>query len=161
MGSPATTMRGSRRTSAASPGAPRRRGCRPLWVALLLALLPPAAFAEPPTVYRCVTAGGSIEFRQYPCHERDTAKRIAIEDRRTGWVPPKPRAGSSQGKDEHPTKPAMIERDPALADRCWKKQRQIDDVNRRLRAGYTPAQGVRLRQRRSDYEAYLRRFCSP
>lgn len=160
MGSPAT-MRRWQRTSAASSGAPRWLGRGSLWVALLLPLLPPAAFAEPPTVYRCVAAGGSIEFRQYPCHERDAAKRIAIEDRRTGWVPPKPPAGSSQAKDEHPTKPAMVERDPALADRCWKKQRQLDDVNRRLRAGYTPDQGVRLRQRRGDYEAYLRRFCSP
>jgi hypothetical protein len=53
----------------------------------------------------------------------------------------------------------MVEQDPALADRCWKKQRQLDEVNRRLRAGYTPVQGERLRQRRRDYEAYLRRFC--
>ncbi len=45
-----------------------------------------------------------------------------------------------------------------VADRP-EKQRQLDEVNRRLRAGYTPVQGERLRQRRRDYEAYLRRFC--
>jgi hypothetical protein len=123
----------------------------------------PDAAAEPPQVYRCVAPNGSIEFRQYPCHERDSATRIEIDDSRTGWVPPVSADAPASARPKQPrfTKPAIVEQDPALADRCWKKQRQLNDVNRRLRAGYTPVQGERLRQRRRDYEAYLHRFCAP
>jgi hypothetical protein len=117
------------------------------------------AAGEPPEIYRCTAPDGAVEFRQYPCHERDASSRIDIDDSPTGWVPPTPAPRPAPPAAPRFTKPAMVEQDPALADRCWKKQRQLDEVNRRLRAGYTPVQGERLRQRRRDYEAYLRRFC--
>lgn len=129
---------------------------RPGLLIAILTLAPAALHGE---VFRCTAADGSIEFRQYPCHERDMSLRIDIDDSPSGWTPPTPTATPPSKTKRLPTKPAMIEQDDALVDRCWKKHRQLDDVNRRLRAGYTAAQGVRLRQRRSDYEAYLRRFC--
>jgi len=133
-----------------------RRGIGPALLVAAIYLAPTALYGE---VFRCTAADGSIEFRQYPCHERDTSLRIDIDDSPTGWTPPASKASPPAKKKPLPTKPAMIEQDEAVVDRCWKKQRQLDDVNRRLRAGYTASQGVRLRQRRGDYEAYIRRFC--
>ena len=43
--------------------------------------------------------------------------------------------------------------------RCWKKQQQLDAVSSKLRRGYKPAKGDRLRARRRSYEDYLRKFC--
>jgi hypothetical protein len=51
------------------------------------------------------------------------------------------------------------EDDDKYADRCWNKRQQLERVNAELRAGYKTAQGVKLRRRRSEYEAFLSRYC--
>ena len=46
------------------------------------------------------------------------------------------------------------------AHRCRSKRRSLDEVRARLRRGYQPAQGEKLRRRRRAYEDYLATFCS-
>lgn len=42
---------------------------------------------------------------------------------------------------------------------CLNKRQALERTRRRLRQGYPPAQGERLRRRRDDLDEYLRRFC--
>jgi len=159
MASCATTDHRPQRTLHRLP-VPARKDILLLVFALGAGALPAAV--EPAEVFRCTSPDGAVEFRQAPCRERDSSTRIDIDDSPTGWVPPVPAAGPRPSRSARPrfTKPAQVEQDPALADRCWKKQRQLDAVNRQLRAGYKPVQGERLRRRRRDYEAYIHRFCT-
>jgi hypothetical protein len=118
-------------------------------------------------VYRCTAADGSIEFRQHPCADRQRSRRVKIEDTRTGWVPPKPKpesASDSQGPSERENaaarrRPARASDEHKYAERCWRKRQQIQRINNELRAGYRPARGERLKDRRRQYEAYVDEFC--
>lgn len=154
------------------PGNPhrgrRRRRARSLLAGrgLLAALVPglvlglgtvPVAATE---VYRCTSTSGAIEFRQQPCAGTDQAELLHIEEQATGWTPPPGVAAPAGAPPRRPTGPAGLERPAAgESDRCWRRRRQLEDVNRRLRRGYTAVQGQRLRDRRRDYEDYLWRFC--
>jgi hypothetical protein len=131
-----------------------------------LLLLGFSAEIQPQTkVYRCVGESGEVEFRQTTClPSRREQEELTIDNRPSGWVPPQPAAapaprGSRGGKTSRSDRAAGEERARKLADRCWKKRRQLDDVNWRLRRGYKPGAGVKLRRRRDDYEAYIDRFC--
>lgn len=114
------------------------------------------------SVYRCTAPDGSVEFRQRACQEAHTSTQVEIEDNHTGWVPP---AGAepatpAKKKPTKQTRSRTAEGDKEkYADRCWSKRQQIERVNAQLRAGYAPQQGVKLRRRRSEYEAYLSRYC--
>ena len=135
--------------------------------ALLLTLSATAlvAVARAAEVYRCVTPAGGVEFRQDPCPKEATSTRLEIKDRHTGWIPPQPEESDSS-EPEPPRRPETDETvDRAAAarerreERCWTKRQQLDEVNWKLRRGYTVTQGERLRRQRSKYEDYLRRYC--
>jgi hypothetical protein len=111
-------------------------------------------------VYRCITASGQPEFRQTPCSAGSEEQELTIEDRRTGWTPPR----------ETHEPPAPARKRPARSaddggtqtrreEQCWKKHQQLDEVNWRLRRGYKPAQGDLLRHRRRSYEDYIDHYC--
>ncbi|WPL13735.1 hypothetical protein Thiosp_03552 [Thiorhodovibrio litoralis] len=135
---------------------------------LVFVLTTPAAKGTEPSVYRCTATDGSIEFRQFPCHGRDDSLLLEIDDRPSGWTPPDP---ADVFKDEPERKPRSSSaesssdaRKDAAADRRWeekclKKQHQIEQVNRKLRAGYTASEGQRLRHKRAEYEDYVKKFC--
>ena len=130
-------------------------------LACCLSLMPVGSACAQSQVYRCTAPDGSIEFRQRRCDEDDSARRLEIEDTRTGWTPPageQPRSSTARSKTRSKAGAAQ-DRTADYADRCWNKRQQLERVNARLRAGYKPDQGVKLRRRRSDYEAYLRRYC--
>jgi hypothetical protein len=115
------------------------------------------------TVYRCTNEVGQVEFRQTPCSARAGQKELLIHDRRTGWVPPSPPeqpASPVKRSRKKVDKAAQATRERRQAERCWKKRRQLDDVNWQLRRGYKAGAGVKLRRRRDDYEAYISRFCT-
>jgi hypothetical protein len=134
-----------------------------------LSLVPGSGAVAQSQVYRCTAPDGSIEFRQRRCDEDDSARRLEIEDTRTGWTPPAGSQPRSSGQSPDQTRgqrpkqtrkaPAARDREADYADRCWNKRQQLERVNAQLRAGYKPEQGVKLRRRRSEYEAYLRRYC--
>lgn len=124
------------------------------------------------SVYRCTAPDGSIEFRQQACDGSHEANQVEVLDRRTGWVPP---SSPDLLKSSRPkaVRPASDEKTrdrrqgPSTrkgstgkdADRCWAKHQQIARINAELRAGYKPQRGVKLRRRRSEYEAFLSRYC--
>ena len=45
------------------------------------------------------------------------------------------------------------------AQKCFKTEQRLENVNRRLRRGYKASRGSDLRHARRQYEAYLDRFC--
>ena len=125
--------------------------------------------ADEPNVYRCTMSDGSIEFRQFPCHGRDESQLLEIDDRPSGWIPPdpsavfaeeKPKTRSASGSDEASSDARKEDAaDRRQAEKCWKKEQQLEQANRKLRAGYRPAEGQRLRHKRAEYEDYLKKFC--
>ena len=134
---------------------------------LLVALTAsPASDSAQTTLFRCTNAAGEIEYRQTGCEAGSNGQSVTVEDRHTGWVPPQPdSAPGTEPKIQPESGNAGKERarreaaDAAQADRCWKKQRQLDEVSARLRHGYGPAEGVRLHNRQRSYEDYIDRFC--
>ncbi|MGB5832575.1 MAG: hypothetical protein WBG92_11375 [Thiohalocapsa sp.] len=114
------------------------------------------------SIYRCTMQDGSIEFRQSGCSSAQDSIQIEINDTRTGWTPPSgtalsaPKSDSTGGRRKKSAQSKEIDR---YADRCWNKRQQIDRINNELRAGYKPQRGVKLRRRRSEYEAFLSRYC--
>jgi hypothetical protein len=142
-----------RATFSASPALRAEGACLAL---LLLPWCAGAVWAQA-EVYRCTAPDGSIEFRQHPCHGRDDAETLLIEDNRTGWVPPKPTA-EAKPKARKTAPKQTTDRD-RYADRCWSKRQQLERIENELRAGYTVARGERLKQRRREAEAWINRFC--
>ena len=133
-----------------------------LLLCLPIGLWPGSGAAAETKIYRCTTAGGAIEFRQFPCHERDVAQEVDIRSPPVGWVPPKPESSAKdtdRQKKPRKTEKRSTDSKDKYADRCWKKQQQIDEIDARLRAGYRPEQGVKLRRRRAQHEDYISHFC--
>jgi hypothetical protein len=130
-----------------------------------LLLLGPAAQAPAQTtVYRCTSGSGEVEFRQTPCPASAAQEEVTIEDRRTGWVPPRPAPEAAPRRETRGGgEAAGAGREAAegkRAERCWKKRRQLEEVSWQLRRGYRAGAGVKLRRRRDDYQAYIDRFCA-
>jgi hypothetical protein len=129
-------------------------------------LLSVAPFSSGETlVHRCTHADGSIELSQFPCPYAADSQEIRVEDYQTGWTPSAPQQ-REKGKAE--TKPRKRPREASSrprgvavrnADRCWKKHRQLEEVNWKLRHGYRPSEGVKLRRRRDTYEGFIDRYC--
>jgi hypothetical protein len=124
----------------------------------IVLLLAAAELAADTAVYRCVNAAGGIELSQRLCAEG--GEEILIEDRLTGWTPP---AGDNRQPVEQSPKPrkgATSVRPATKSETtCWNKRHQLEQVNRKLRRGYTPAKGVELRHKRRMYEDYFSEFC--
>jgi hypothetical protein len=116
------------------------------------------------TLFRCTNEDGEVEFRQTACPPNIGEKELIIDHKPSGWVPPqpgKPRA-EERGLKRKPGKDGSIDEkvDKKQAERCWKKRKQLDDVNWELRRGYKAGRGTKLRRRRDQYEDYLDRFCT-
>ncbi len=126
-----------------------------------------AVGAQDTTVYRCTGEDGSVELSQFPCPAGMENEEITVTDRETGWVPPspesdtpgKPSAGSKRSGSGQ-TQTRQDKADARRADKCWDKRRLLDEVNWKLRHGYRPVEGIKLRHRRQSYEDYLDRYCA-
>jgi hypothetical protein len=146
-----------------SPKGYRRH--RPTVAALSLLIAVDVATAVADTdLYRCVAPDGKVEFRQTVCAGDAGQEEVRVKDRMTGWEPPKPKLEESEKDSERSSRSeGNSKKDDADRDRqekqCWKKRQQLDEVNWKLRHGYKPAAGVKLRRRREEYEDYIRRFC--
>ncbi len=109
-------------------------------------------------IYRCSLPDGGVEFRQGPCPGDGGDLLEPVPQLFSGrqFVWPRPR--KRRLHDEEPlSRPGRRKR--KSADRCWKTRQKISRIEWKLRKGYRPAEGERLRQRRREYEAYLNRFC--
>lgn len=146
------------------PGSGSKRAATSPATVLLLLLLVAASTSADTIVYRCTTVDGAIEFSQFPCADGASEQEVSVQDRKTGWVPsdtPSRQTTKKTGKSRNRKRKAAGA-DQTVARReeqCWKKRRLIEEVNRKLRRGYKAGQGVKLRDKRRDYEAYIREFC--
>jgi hypothetical protein len=119
---------------------------------VLVLMLAANVFADT-DVYRCIGPDGKVEFRQTACAIDAKEDEIRIDARKTGWDPTptqvdkKTKGPKKSRSREH----KAVEEDTAQVrqqQRCWKKRQLLDEVNWKLRRGYKPAMGVKLRRRR-------------
>jgi len=134
---------------------------------VLVLLLCPAVVSSA-EVYRCIDPDGGISFQQAACKRE--GERIETGEAQAAWV--------SLRREERKLYEAYRMRDreriesrrkaerKRVAGRakedstaCYNKQHSLDNVQARLRAGYKPSEGDRLRRRRDYLEGYLRKFC--
>ncbi len=115
------------------------------------------------TVYRCPDAQGHIQFQQHPC-SGDAGEEIYVEAESKIWAPvPNAREIISEGsaRQNKPRKKGSTRRGKSSGSdkSCWKAEQKIERIQWKLRKGYKPAEGERMRQQRRELEEYLRRFC--
>lgn len=134
-----------------------------------------AEAAAPPegvAVYRCRGAKGGIEFRDDPCPPGTQGESLVVEDHPTGWTPTpasptpaskrtstgqKTKAGTKAGRGKG--KASAQSARERQEESCRKKRQQVEDINRKLRAGTKVRQGTELRHSRSVIEEYLDAHC--
>jgi len=139
-------------------------------IAFAAALSPPALLlaannATQTSVYLCTTPQHAVEYSQFPCARGSDEESLIIEDRKIGWTPAPTEQGTGTQAVDTPQK--HEKRSPIKADssrlrreeQCWKKHALLEDVNWRLRRGYTAKQGTKLRRKRQTYEDYIAHYC--
>ncbi len=122
-------------------------------------------------IHRCTGSSGEPLFSQVPCGGAETivvrpqpashpgqglragekawlAQRMEHREKRIA------RTGSATQSKRRSKDTAE-----AKAHRCLRTRRDLDTVNAKLRRGYKPSQGEKLRRRRQRYEDYLSSFC--
>lgn len=132
------------------------RSCLRLHLLFCCLLAAQPLSAEGVSLYRC-EINGVPEFRQTPCLEGREG-RVQVIEASGGMTPSEPALRLKQ----KPKKPARVSRKSAETsnDRgCWKKRRQLERVERKLRRGYKASEYQSLHDRQREYEDYLRRFC--
>jgi hypothetical protein len=125
-----------------------------LLLCCLLAGLPLLALGV--SLYRC-DKNGVIEFRQTSC-QAGQEQHIQVINNSSGLTPSEPGLRlkkASEKTDRVSRKPSEASSDKG----CWRKEQQLQRVERRLRAGYKASEYQRLHDRQREYEEYLRRFC--
>lgn len=108
---------------------------------------PPAAPRRQRAVYVCQQAGIPV-YSDRPCGSTSVERTLAVAQPAAGAAPstsvPKPRAA---------TKPRASRSDPAVnrrattGARCESLQRELDQLNDRMRTGYSAREAARLWQR--------------
>ncbi len=117
-------------------------------------------------VYRCPQADGGVLFQQTACSQGEV---LRIESPAVGWSGLRPAEKAQLQKDRPPT--ADKARSAAArgsqtdwqgrgeSKACWGRRQRLEKARAKLRRGYAPAEGERLRRQRDEHEDYLRRFC--
>lgn len=127
-----------------------------------------AAGVSAADVYRCTGPAGEPLFSHSPCGgagsmpvfrrgASDTASsglRAAELDWLAGRA--RDRAGAGERHAGSDRKPATRKADK---NDCARRRMSLDDINARLRRGYKPSQGERLKQRRRALEDYIATVC--
>jgi len=121
-------------------------------------------------IYRCSGDSGEVAFSQLPCAAAST---IVIRES----PQPDPSAGGLRASEQawlrareqrrsvprHQPRETAQKRAAAKvrqAYQCRRKQADLEAIGAKMRRGYKPAQGEKLRRRRRAYEDYLAAFCS-
>jgi hypothetical protein len=100
--------------------------------------------------------GGVPVFSDRPCGSAAAPRALVVEAPRPGapatTIPPAPRASTRPQLDHrHEAAPGRI-----AENRCTTLQRQLDELNDRMRAGYSAREAARLWQRWRDVKERLR-----
>ena len=117
-------------------------------------------------VYRCPGPDGVPAFQSVPCPGGSSAP-LALEPLNTlgegvrkseqAWL--RERAAGQHDRTRSTSGSATAAQRRRQEERCLKERQRLDAVQAQLRRGYKPGQGERLRRRREEHAAYLRRFC--
>lgn len=116
-------------------------------------------------VYRCELADGSLVFQQSACYSGDEALDMpplntlgdGLRKSEQRWL--KKRTAKPRRKFVQAPGTDSASEKLRVAEKCLKKEQKLNQVQAKLRRGYKPAQGEKLRRRRDDYSEYLRAFC--
>lgn len=117
-------------------------------------------------IFRCQRPSGEVVFQSTPCPEAEGG-RLSLKPLNVLGEPLRPgerallvdRTRRDRGKSRtKPRKTAEVAQ-RRLAERCLSKRQKMAAVGAKLRRGYKPAQGERLRRKRNEYAEYVRRFC--
>ncbi|MES9878643.1 MAG: DUF4124 domain-containing protein [Candidatus Sedimenticola sp. PURPLELP] len=127
----------------------------------LAQVFPRSAVAD--EIYRCEGEGGRAEFQQVPCADK-SIKPLELSPQVVDWVAaPRLKSGSAGGskakKSTRSRGSAAARKRTATAEKCWRNEQKLERIQWKLRKGYRPAEGERLKQRRRELEAYGKRFC--
>ena len=129
------------------------------------ALLPLLCLSLPvnAAVYRC--DGDPPRFQDAPCDSTGIVGAVPASGGGSGlrrservWLRAR-EARQSVAKPKRSQRKPGSNKAAQQAQRCWRKRQQLDRVKAKLRRGYKPAQGERLRRSRKQYEEYLFRYC--
>lgn len=115
-------------------------------------------------VHRCDTDDGPV-FQDRPCDgstaviadDSAYASGTGVRASERRWL--RERAASKPRKKKGVPVAHGKREDKAQARRCWQRRTRLDAVKARLRRGYKPSQGEKLRRQRREHEDYLFRFC--
>jgi hypothetical protein len=117
---------------------------------------PPAQPLRRRPIFIC-QQGGVPVFADRPCGSTAVARNLVIDSPRPGGVatttPPAPRAVTRPRVLPGPPDAAAA---PQTETRCVTLQRQLDELNDRMRAGYSAREAARLWQRWRDTKERLR-----
>jgi len=131
-------------------------------------------FSAEADIYRCNGEFGEPYYAQQPCGD-DAVVAVSVKPSvasgpaqgiRPGeraWLEQRHRNRSGSRKTKRPSRVSSAASRKATrnqAYRCRKKRRALDAVRAKLRRGYKPASGEKLRRRRAAHEDYLATFCS-
>lgn len=128
---------------------------------LMLAVMPESGYTR--TLYECSTASGVPSYQQTPC--RDEGRVLVIDTSPMGYAAPRPIiqatpvARRDAGASRADPKPVKMQLSEAQIERCWKRQDQLDDANRKLRSGYKASERDKLHKQRERYEMYVNHYC--
>ena len=130
---------------------------------LALCLWP--ALLQGADIYRCPEDTGIPRYQSTPCAHGVPLELPALnavgEPLRPGEKALLDRRSDKAAKASKSVRPAADRQAQARRDgaRCLQKRQQLRSVQAKLRRGYRPAEGERLRRRRDDYAEYVRAFC--
>lgn len=117
---------------------------------------PPANPRRQRAVFVCHESGVPV-YADRPCGSGATERSLGVESPRPGaaasTAPPAPRASILPRPS---SRRPIVEPAPATETRCAALQRQLDELNDRMRAGYSAREAARLWQRWRDAKERLR-----
>ncbi len=110
------------------------------------------------TLYECPGADGVPLFQQMQCASAGGSE-LQVETHTSPWrvvkVPKNAKAAKKRRR-----KPRRVSQKKQVSEvSCWRAEKRKEKAGRKLRRGYKPSEGERLRHKRRDAEEYLRRFC--
>ena len=120
-------------------------------------------------IYRCSGESGEVLFSQLPCASAGTIQiressaespsAGGLRDSERAWLREReqkrsvPRRQSGEAAARHAA--AKVRQ----AYHCRRKRADLEAIGAKMRRGYKPAQGEKLRRRRRGFEDYLAAFC--
>ncbi|MGV6825339.1 MAG: hypothetical protein ACWA5Q_00025 [bacterium] len=115
-------------------------------------------------IHRCVDPLGNITFQSGLCEYQGSPQRV--ETVRHGWTPLRKGEVQLLRHYEQTARERYGKRGKTVSvaagkesKACFSKRKRLESVRNKLRSGYKPTEGIKLRRKRDEYEEYLGLFC--